>query len=164
MEKCNDGDMVLYTDAGIEFIHSVNHLIQYVEDGVLLFGSDNWHHEYCKGDVRLLDTTHKQVQASAMLFVKDRKAVALLQAWMKLNEIPGYIDDTPSEKENHSDFKEHRHDQSTLTELQGVLGIPLRWWPALYKYEGGEFVYPKSGKTEKYPATFYHHRKRNNEW
>lgn len=164
MEKCNRDDIVIYTDAGVEFIHNVGHLLQHIENGVMLFGSDNLHCEYCKGDVWMLEEHHKQVQATAMLFTPDEKAMELLSAWQKLNEIPGYIDDTPSEAPNHKDFKEHRHDQATLTELQGAVGIPLHWWPALYKYNGGQFVYPRSGKTESYPATFYHHRKRNDEW
>jgi hypothetical protein len=161
-EQCNLGDIVIYTDAGVEFISDVRQLLPSMNEGMLLFGGQYKHAEWCKGDVREATGDEKQLQASAMLFEATTRVVNFVMGWRKMCEIPGYIDDTPSESPNAEGFQEHRHDQAILTELQIMLGIKSHYWPATYN--GGKFNYPKNDHTDTYPIIFHHHRKRNNEW
>jgi hypothetical protein len=52
----NDGDVIIYSDAGIEFVNNVNHIIDRMghekpQDNIWLFGN-NWEHaHWCKRDV-----------------------------------------------------------------------------------------------------------------
>jgi len=165
LKQCDADDVVIYTDAGVEFINSVQHLVNAMDDFCLIFGAHNWHHEYCKGDALPIGyEPTKQVQATAMMFKYSNYTIEFVKEWLKLCQRPGLIDDSPSVKPNHSDFKDHRHDQALLTNLVIDRQINLHWWPAHYKYDGGQFTYAKNGHTDKYPAIFYHHRKRNSEW
>jgi hypothetical protein len=162
--KCSLGDIIVYTDAGVEFVNSVQHLIPSMDNGLLLFNNQYKHSEWCKGDVLSLSDAkdNKQLQASAILFEANTKVVNFVMAWQSMCGIPGYIDDSPSKKPNAEGFQEHRHDQAILTSLQIMYGHKAHWWPA--QYNGGQFVYPKNGHTDTYPVVFHHHRKRNSEW
>ena len=164
MEKCKEGDYILYTDAGVQIIGDVRQLVSSVEDGMLLFGGQYNNHEWTKGDVlRLIpEGIYKQLQASAMIFECTTKVVNFLYLWVMMCETPGLIDDSPSISKNHPDFVEHRHDQAILTALQILYQIKSHWWPATYN--NGKFNYPKNEHTDSYPVIFHHHRKRNNEW
>lgn len=51
MNKVPDGDLIIYADAGIEFIGDVNHIVSRMDQDVWLFGN-NWEHaHWCKADV-----------------------------------------------------------------------------------------------------------------
>lgn len=46
-----DGDIVIYSDAGVEFINNVNYIIDRMDQDIFLFGN-NWEHaHWCKRDV-----------------------------------------------------------------------------------------------------------------
>lgn len=49
--KIKDGDILIYSDAGVEFINNVSHIIDRMDQDVFLFGN-NWEHaHWCKADV-----------------------------------------------------------------------------------------------------------------
>src|SRR5688572_18740057 len=51
MLTMQDGDVLVYSDSGIEFIASMNHIIERMKDDFFFF-SNGWKNEYwCKGDV-----------------------------------------------------------------------------------------------------------------
>lgn len=56
MKSLSDGDVLIYSDAGVEFINNVNHIIDRMghekpQDDIWLFGN-NWEHaHWCKRDV-----------------------------------------------------------------------------------------------------------------
>ncbi len=165
MENAEANDVIIYTDAGVEFINNVSHLLPAMNNFCLLFGSQYKHAEWCKGDVLRLLPEEKQganqLQASAMLFKCTTKAVNFLHLWLGLCQQNGFIDDSPGNTLNPV-FREHRHDQALLTTLQLLYDLPSHWWPA--NYLAGKFAYPKNEHTDNYPVIFHHHRKRNNEW
>lgn len=66
MNKGEDGDVIIYTDAGVEFVNDVHHLINAMDQDVMVFGGQYNHREWCKGDV-LKHTDIKQLQASCIL-------------------------------------------------------------------------------------------------
>ena len=51
MLEMEDGDILVYSDAGVEFINSVQHIIDVMDQDLFLFGN-NWNHvDWCKADV-----------------------------------------------------------------------------------------------------------------
>jgi hypothetical protein len=162
-EHAQDGDYVIYTDAGIEFIRPVQLLINEMDEFCMLFGNQYKHHEWCKGDVLKPEHIGKnQLQASAMIFKVCPESVEFLHEWRNMCEVHGMITDAPSTKPNHPNFSEHRHDQAILTTLQLSQGIKSHYWPA--NYLDGKFEYPRLNHKDTYPVIFHHHRKRNDEW
>ena len=156
-------NFLIYTDAGVEFVNHINHLINSMDD-ILLFQNNYKHSEWCKGDVMAYtpDYSGNQVQASAMIFRNSISAIMFTEQWLSRCEIPGLIDDSPSKLPNYPGFQEHRHDQAILTSVAVQKNISLHWWPA--QYLDGKFTYDKNGLTDNYPVIFHHHRKRNDEW
>lgn len=183
-----EGNILIYSDAGVEFINNVSHIIDRMDQDIFLFGN-NWEHaHWCKADVVVgiwpgfvhnVDWTRfgKQCQASVIFFrVSDysRKFVAEWLKWCLYrqrfsegvcsDEWRYLIDDSPSILPNHPEFREHRHDQAILTTLAYREGIRLHYWTA--QYNDGAFSYEKLPEyaQDSYPILFHHHRRRNHEW
>lgn len=149
LKKMNDGDIMLYCDAGCHIRASAKkRFLEYMdmlaEDslGLKLFrveekyeGKPCLEKEWTKGDVidyfdcRQKDDILNSLQmTSAHLFCrKCPECIALLEQWdMTWRQNPSLFDDSASIAPNHPDFIHHRHDQSTLSllfKLNG--GIPL---------------------------------------
>jgi hypothetical protein len=182
--------VLVYADAGIEFVGDVNEIIKRMDQDIFLFGN-NWGHAYwCKRDiaefiwptlVKYQGETYdaylrrqwagfgKQCQASVIFFRVSGYSRRFVAEWLKwcLFEGGRLIDDSPSRTPNHPEFRENRHDQAILTTLAYREGIKLHYWPAVYNKGGSpEFVYEKLPEYagDSYPTLFFHHRKRNHEW
>lgn len=187
LEGSKDGDILIYADAGVEFINNVNYIIDRMDQDMFLFGN-NWEHlHWCKRSVIEviwpvkgianveLRNRHtelrfgKQCQASVIFFrVSDysRKFVAEWLKWCLWNN-GELIDDSPSWIGNHPEFREHRHDQAILTTMAYREGIKLHWWGSVYnRFIGPEFLYEKLPcySSDSYPPIFHHHRLRNSEF
>ncbi len=159
-----EGDYLIYADAGVEIIRSLSYLTNAMDEDILFFTNGFKQVEWCKGNVlsSILYSwakyeNEKQVQASVIVMKITDNVKAFMAEWLAWSQIPGFIDDTVVEG-NYPTFAEHRHDQSILTCLQIKHGYKLHWWPTEY----AEHI--KAGYDDKYPAIFNHHRKRNNEW
>jgi hypothetical protein len=192
MELMNDGDILIYADAGVEFINNVSHIIDRMDQDIFLFGN-NWDHaHWCKRDIveaawpTFADDLHrepweyvansatwarfgKQCQASVIFFRVSDYSKQFVAEWLKwcLFEDGRLIDDSPSRFNNHPEFQENRHDQAILTTLAYREGLKLHYWPAVYNRGGSpEFVYEKLPEYagDRYPCLFSHHRKRDHEW
>jgi hypothetical protein len=183
LQYAKSNDVVVYADAGIEFIAPVSHIINRMDQDIFLFGN-NWKHaHWCKRDVidaiwpwtnaRDVDGNElswerfgKQCQASVIFFRVSDYSRAFVKEWLKwcLFEGGRLIDDSPSRAPNHPEFREHRHDQAILTTMAYRNGLTLHYWPA--SYNNGAFVYEKLPEyaSDSYPILFSHHRRRNHEW
>lgn len=183
-----NGDIVIYADAGIEFIDNVSHIIDLMDQDIFLFGNNYEHAHWCKRDViekvwpywrdphngkfhRTSWTEFgKQVQASVIFFRVSDYTRAFVKEWLDwcLFEGGRLIDDSPSRLPNHPEFQEHRHDQSIITTMAYRDGLKLHWWGARYNMDhpGGGFVYPKAPEFagDTYEPFVHHHRRRNQEW
>lgn len=173
----NENDVLIYSDAGVEFINDASHIINLMDEDVFLFGN-NWNHvDWTKIDVMdaiLYDFKdigsyyqleyRKQAQASVIFIRPTKKAKEFIKEWLCYCMMPHLIDDSPSKVPNYPRFRDHRHDQAILTCLQIKHGYRLHYWPA--SYSNGAFIYDKieQYKTDNYPVIFNHHRKRNNEY
>jgi hypothetical protein len=163
MDASWDGDFIVYSDAGIQFISDVRNITDRMDEDIHFF-SNGWNHvHWCKADCfntiipgyNIED--RKQVQASNIFFRVTPKTRAFVKEWLCYCMMPGLIDDSPSKTMNHPEFAEHRHDQAILTCLQIKYGYKLHWFPsttALHLDRGSDL----------YGPMFLHHRKRNEEW
>jgi hypothetical protein len=169
MKMLNDGDILIYSDAGVEFIAPVQEIINRMEEDIFFF-TNGWPHiEWCKMDciesiipdkIKIDGTERdiKQVQASVIFFRVNAKTRAFVKEWLLYSQMPGFIDDSPSKVPNYPTFAEHRHDQSILTCLQIKYGYKMHWWPTTYS------MHLERSAEDSYPVMFNHHRRRNNEW
>lgn len=168
-----EGDIIIYADAGVEFVGDVNKIIEKMDDDIFLFGNMYNHVDWCKWDVincinknDYMDSSYnliqkKQAQASVIFFRVSKRSKDFIREWLAYCQIPGLIDDSPSKLPNYPTFAEHRHDQAIITCLAIKYNIPLHWWPAMYS--DGAFTYEKGHYKDSYPVIFHHTRKRNHE-
>ena len=172
MNECEDGDVLMYIDAGCELITSVEHITRSMDDDIFFCSNGHRHVDWCKIDVireiirdeyekglQFL-TSFQQVQASLIFFKVNNTTRSFVNEWLLYCEIPGFIDDSPSKLPNHPEFAEHRYDQAILTCLQIKYGYKLHWWPDALWYTSQKYRWPE----DKYPAILRHHRKRNADW
>ncbi len=179
MLDMDDGDILLYMDAGVELINDPQYIINVMTEDVFLFGNNYSHLEWCKGDVlatilpitnhdeygyKYVDYTIKQVQASVIFIRVSKFSREFIKSWLCYCMLPNMINDEPSKVPNYPTFREHRHDQACLTSISIKYGLRLHYWCATYN--NGMFDYEKieQYKGDNYPVIFNHHRLRNNEY
>ena len=167
LKNMNDGDYLIYCDAGVEIVNNINHIIDRMTSDIWLFGNMWQHLHFCKADVidaidPDYDGEDRQAQASVVIIRNSQNAKAFVSEWLKWCCVPGLIDDSPSVLVNAEGFREHRHDQAILTCLALRESMPLHWWPAMYN--GGVFIYEKTKYNDNYPVLFHHHRMRNSDF
>lgn len=173
LNELPENDILIYSDAGVEFVNRLQLIIERMDSDIWLFGNNYKHLDWCKMDVMdfilpdwmfTYNEDARQVQASVIIIRNTPYSRLFIRKWLKLCQIDGFIDDSQSINDNYLDFQEHRHDQAILTCLAYKYGIKLHWWPA--HYNNGQFIYDKHPQylADNYPVIFHHHRKRNNEW
>lgn len=170
LKNMNDGDYLIYCDAGVEIVNNVNHIIDRMTDDIFLFGNKFQHVHWCKADTInvilgsgwIMDEKIKQVQASVIALRVSDASKAFVNRWLRHCCEKQLIDDSPSIIPNHPEFRENRHDQSILTTLAYYHNMPFHWWPAMYN--AGNFTYEKTGYNDNYPVLFHHFRMRNNDF
>lgn len=164
MLSMNDDDILVYSDAGIEWIGNVREIVNRMDQDIFMFTNGWRHFEWCKRDVMSAICPDKdeqndvtQVQASVIFFRVNQKTRDFVKEWLLWCQMPGFIDDSPSKMANYPTFAEHRHDQAILTCLAIKYGYNFNhWWPTPYSMH--------LPRTDQYPVLFNHHRKRDNEW
>jgi len=166
LERSNEGDIIIYSDAGVEFVSNVNHIISRMTDDVWLFGNKWKHRDWCKADVlnTIWDWSGLQAQASVIFVRNTGWAKTFIDGWLMNCCNKQLIDDSPSITPNYAEFNEHRHDQAILTSYAIMKGLSFHWWPAMYN--AGNFIYEKNWypASDNYPVMFHHHRMRNEDY
>jgi len=128
MEYMNDGDILLYLDAGCEIDIKkkdiLNNFLNYVKDEYIIASFACIEKDWNKMDLLLkLDMNHDkylnaaQRAAGLILFLVCDKTRKLVNEWYELSCDYHLIDDSPSISQNLPCFKEHRHDQSIFSLL-----------------------------------------------
>lgn len=172
-----DGDTLVYCDSGVEWIAPLQYLLNVRsiekyegENDIFLFSNGHRHIDWCKkeiidhmiptfnGNVRHYQQQWKQVQASVMMFRVNPYTRDFCTRWLAWSCIPGFVDDELRGPQM-PEFREHRNDQSILTNLAIEDNIDLHWWPAQY-WQAKKIEFPR----DNYPQMFYHHRYRNDQW
>jgi len=180
LEMCRlkDGDILVYCDAGNEWVGDMRQAIDAMDQDILFF-SNGWRHmDWCKMDTAFaiipesfcdfdgefatcgipLDGL-RQVQASTFFVRVSLETRKFIQEWYAWSLVPGMIDNEASKLPNVPTFQEHRWDQSILCCLQIKYGYRLHWFPTT---TAGHLRSGHEG--DKYPVLLNHHRKRNHEW
>lgn len=167
-----DGDIVLYSDAGLKVIDNLSPLFEIAKNdskgiilfklpavGVLAHKAKTW----TKRDCFVLTECDEEKywhadmgNGAISLWKKSDKNIEFLHEWLKYLRDPRIVTDDPNMggKPNFIDFKDHRHDQSVLTILATKYNLTLFRDPTQYGNEEIEtFPYPSV-----YPQLFHHHR------
>jgi len=132
MKVLSDDTILIYSDAGVEFIAPVQEIINRMDEDIFFFTNGFPQIEWTKGDImRQINGWHnyetfrdkKQVQASVIFFKVNQKTREFVKEWLLWCQMPGFIDDSPSKVENCKTFAENRHDQAMLFSTIIVKGI-----------------------------------------
>ena len=166
LQHCEDGDFLVYVDAGVKIIAPLTEITRVMDQDVFLFSNGHQHVHWCKADVmqsingKQADVSLTQVQASAIFFRVNDFTRKFIKEWLLWCQMPGMIDDSPSVLPNHPEFAQHRYDQAILTSLAIKYSMRLHWWADHLWYESQRYRWPE----DRYPSIFEHHRKRNDQW
>ncbi len=145
LELVNDGDIVLYMDAGSYLnLNGKKRLYEYFDIinqdslGILAFRSKNFREkELTKADVfnyfNVIDdieyTESTQIEAGHIILKKNEQTVQFIKEWLEvISKKFSLIDDTPSISRNFKEFISHRHDQSIfsiLAKKYNVKTVPI---------------------------------------
>lgn len=164
-DLCGENDTIIYADAGVEFINSIHHIIDRMDQNAFLFTNTHPNHHWTKRYVldQMLpewqiiygkDTPWPQVQASVIILKVCEETRNFVKEWLLWCQMPNIINDVKGPYDELPYFQDHRHDQSVITVLARKYGYKLHWWPSQYamhiRVPGDD-----------YPVLVNHHRRRN---
>lgn len=131
LKKIEDGDVLMYSDSGSYFIHSIDPLIEILDttkEGLLTFTLEEIHNnsKWCKRDVfHYMDLEgmflkDPQVLASFLIMRKNNFTLKFIEEWLRLCEQENLlVTHIPNKclKPNFLDFVDGREDQAILSLL-----------------------------------------------
>ena len=186
--KCNEGDLVAYVDSGLASTKDINILFDYLvnfKQDIFLFQNHGLQNQvWTKRDCFLAmgcDNEHyyykDQVNAAIQIYRRSDASIKFVAQYLSYCEDFHIISDNKNiYGDNFPSFKEHRHDQSILTNLAYLNKINLFRNPSqfgnhlmdkvhinsdtFFPYGMKEFQFPFPNSN--YPTIFDHHRKRFN--
>jgi hypothetical protein len=160
LKLARDGDVVIYLDSG-DYFKNVpegrDNLITLLErlrgssNCICLVNNIHSNLHYIKRDAyihmgmdaaKYWNSIHRD--ASFMVFIKNPTTLTFVQEWLELCQNEQLLTDSPSQKPNLAEFREHRHDQALLTLLS-------------YKYEQHILAITPAEKK----VFCHHHRRRS---
>ena len=160
IENMNEGDLVMYQDAGAYFIRSAAPLLKLCEqsnDGIMVFTLEKIEHEYTKQDAMILmnmsiaeATDTFQRLASFVVLRKTCMSIQFVMEWLAYLSDTRIATDEPNSLGvvNPKSFRAHRHDQSVLSLLSKKWGLPAYRDPSQYGESVAAGVYYSSGPYE----------------
>lgn len=162
MLEMQDDEILIYSDAGVEFVAPVSEIINRMDEDFFFFTNTHPQFHWCKREVMIsmnmpLNIPTGQAQASVIFIKVNQITKDFIKRWLLWCQMPGLIDDTILLNEQAKEFQDHRHDQSILTNLILKSRYKTHWWPTAY----AEHIRVPG---DSYPMLFNHHRKRNDEW
>lgn len=135
LKKSEDGDFVIYCDCGDMFSSKIKKYVTDIldDDICLLLVGNNINKQYTKRDCFIMmdcdDEDYwncKQLEAGFMIWRVCNKSIEVVQKWLNYCLNYKIISNSPSELgEEFSDFKEHRNDQSILTNIAITEGLSV---------------------------------------
>jgi hypothetical protein len=142
MKKLDDGDIVLYTDAGMKVLDNLNPLFDITKtskDNRMLFEpsmkyGSHLHSTWTKRDCFVLMDLDgavywnaRMLHAAFSVWMKTSKNIEFLSEWQRYLTDTRIVTDEPNTcgKPNFPDFKQHRWDQAVLSLLSLKYGREL---------------------------------------
>ena len=129
IEKLNDGDYLIYTDAGMIFMNSSHLLVDFLEKNNASFWMNKVNfkeRKWSKRDAFVIMGVDKpfftdtdQYMAGIQLYKKSSYSIKFIQEWLFYCQDKRIITDDNNTlgKNNYNDFIENRHDQTVLSLL-----------------------------------------------
>ncbi len=161
LNEMREGDILIYSDAGAVFVSNPLPLLKLAsKEGILLFTNNEvnikWNKAYCLSKMNCNSEKgfySLHVSAGFQIYVNNERTRMFVKEWLYYCRMPNLIDDTAIGKE-YAAFKEHRHDQSILTNVAIKHNIPLYRDPS----QGGNHLKPrefrKRGEWLQYPYEY----------
>lgn len=139
LSRVQDGDYVVYTDAGSAFVNKIKYLIKAMEKqqtNIMVFCINQPERKYSKRDALiLLDCDREEVLNSLqicgtyIILKKTEETCAFIDEYLYYVQDRRIVTDEPNVmgKDNYDEFVENRHDQTVLSLLCKKHGIkPFR--------------------------------------
>ena len=144
IEKIPENSILQYSDIGCHFnTNGIQRLREYIDiskkEGILGFQYKTpnlkfenrikyqvyLENQYTKSDLfKFFNietsspiTTSEQIWSGTIFFKNNLKTKIFLEKWLATCDVNHLVDDSPSKNINHTDFIEHRHDQSVFSIL-----------------------------------------------
>jgi len=174
-KNLEDGDVVLYSDAGLSVIGNLNPLYKVAQSdsngGKIMFKlpavgvphhlAKTWTKRDCFVIMNCDNEEYWNANMSngaVSLWKKSEENIEFLKEWMRYLRDPRIVTDDPNMagKPNFFEFKDHRHDQSVLSLLAIKYKFEMFRDPTQFG-NGFEKEFPNSP----YPQLFDHHRQSN---
>ena len=167
LKELNNNDIVMYSDAAVEIISSLNPLFNIANQEDYLIFRLAGHHKnktWTKRDTFILMNCDEQkywnanqTTASYHLWKKTDKNINFLKEYQKYLRDPRIVTDEPNMMgyANFIEFKDHRHDQSVLS-LMSIKYNMIRYRD-ISQYGNTEI---KEFNNSNYPQIVNHHRQR----
>jgi hypothetical protein len=160
MRKINHGDLLIYSDVGIEIIKEISPLIEIciAQNGILLFGAHGkLNRIWTKRDCFIMmgcDSekyyNSEQLSAGFQIYIKNDRSIQFLEEYLHFCRKKEIITDIQNTLglDNLPEFIDHRHDQSVLSLLAikhqiEIFRDPSQWgnYMKMEEYrEPGEFL------------------------
>lgn len=165
--KLQMGDVLVYADAGNEWIGDMRQAVWAMQNDCLFFTNGWQNGDWCKMDVATAIVRDAwmedflkagQLQASTFFIRVTPRMRRLVSLWLIYTMRTNFIDNSPSVLPNVETFRETRWDQSILSALVYEESIPLHWFPTTTA------AHLERQPGDNYPVLLNHHRKRNDEW
>lgn len=168
LSSANEGDIVMYSDAGNEVIASLEPLFEICErEEILVFQVHRelnrfWTKRDCfiaMGCDNEKFYEAEQVAGTYQLYLCGSRSKKLVSEWLDYCQIDGVITDAPNRlgKENLPEFKDHRHDQSVFSLLAMKWGLNVYRDPSQW---GDDFLFESRFTNSTYSTLFNLHRLR----
>jgi len=147
LEKMEDGDYLIYCDAGASYMKNIRIMIKFakkVNQDILFFGPHGTAKEWTKRDVFIaLDCdnqtyTEAEMNMSGFLVIcNSQHTRAVMQDWLSFSQKDEIITDGDNKlgKENYGEFIANRHDQSVLNIVRIKYGYPLYRDPSQWGFD-----------------------------
>jgi len=136
LSKLNEGDILVYADAGckinndtttLDLFNNVFNKIQNTNTNMVVNKLPNQYVEknWTKGDVLKYHNVYdndiineSQFEANRIILIKNKKTMTIIKQWWDIaKDRPELFDDSKSNIPNKNGFIEHRHDQSNISIL-----------------------------------------------
>lgn len=131
-EKCKEGDILFYSDAGCTLSKPLTNLIEFCKQSQfgVIAGPSCLVREFTKMDLFSaigIPFEHMKdkwmVEAGRLVIQKRDHTINFIKEWWNFSQQYHLIDDSPSIEPNHPGFQDHRHDQSIFTLLSYKYGV-----------------------------------------
>lgn len=166
MSKIDKGDMIIYSDSGSAIINNLDYVFDICDKNeIVLFDNRDGNYEktthkninWTKRDCFVLMECDEQkyhnapqIDGAYQIYKKTDNVLHFLNEYNSYCSNENIISDLPNiTKENYSQFIDHRHDQSILSNMAIKYNIPLLPEPS----EWGNYL-----SNRPYPQLFWHHR------